>query len=77
MVRKGVVRKVILWGKKRCLDMLDVSSEIQATLNGSFRASAILLHGGMSAREANDPIRKAELDVDAKMLLYLAQFLSN
>jgi hypothetical protein len=43
----------------------------------ALRASAILLHGGMSAREANDPIKKAELDVGAKMLLYLGQFLSN
>ena len=24
MVRKGVVRKVILLGKKRCLDLLDI-----------------------------------------------------
>jgi hypothetical protein len=43
----------------------------------AFRACAISLHRGMSAREANDPIRKAELDVGAKMLLYLAQFLSD
>ena len=32
MVRKGVVRKVILLGKKRCLDLLDIYSGILATL---------------------------------------------
>jgi hypothetical protein len=31
----------------------------------ALRASTILLHGGMSAREANDPIRKAELGAGA------------
>ena len=46
-------------------------------VHGFFRASAISLYGGMNARDTNDPIRKAELNVGTKMLLYLAQFLFN
>jgi len=46
-------------------------------LHGFFRACTISLYGGTSARDTDDPIRKAELNVGAKMLLYLAQFLSN
>jgi hypothetical protein len=46
-------------------------------VHGFFRASSISLYGGTSARDTNDPIRKAELNVGAKMLQYLAQFLSD
>ena len=43
-------------------------------VHGFYRASENSLYGGTSARDIDDPIRKAELNVGAKMLLYLAQF---